>query len=165
MAGKLRSGNAVPVSDLAAAILDPALKRRAGISLGLIQSWDEIAGPRLGALSRPEKMDWPRRLHEDDPFQPATLVVACEGFAALQLQHETGELIGRINAFLGFAAVGRIRIVQKPVRAAERQRPRAPRPLTEAERLRIAGTTDVIEDEGLREALRRLGASVVGTRR
>ena len=54
-------------------------------------------------------------MHEDDPFEPATLVIACEGFAALHVQHETGEIIGRVNAFLGFNAIGRIRIVQKPV--------------------------------------------------
>ena len=54
-------------------------------------------------------------MQEDDPFQPATLIIACEGFAALHVQHETGEIIGRINSFLGFNAVGRIKIVQKPV--------------------------------------------------
>ena len=54
-------------------------------------------------------------MHEDDPFEPAVLVIACEGVAALHLQHETGEIISRINAFFGFNAIGRIRIVQKPV--------------------------------------------------
>ena len=106
----------MPVSDLASAILDPVLRKRAGISIGLVQSWDEIAGPRLAGHTRPEKIVWPRRMHEDDPFQPATLVIACEGFAALHVQHETGEIIGRVNAFLGFNAIGRIKIVQKPVR-------------------------------------------------
>ena len=105
----------MPISDLATAILDPVLRKRAGISIGLVQSWEEIAGPRLAHRSRPEKIQWPRRAHEDDPFEPATLVIACEGAAALYLQHETGEIIGRVNAFLGFAAIGRIRIVQKPV--------------------------------------------------
>ena len=33
------------MSDLATAILDPVLKKRAGISIGLVQSWEEIAGP------------------------------------------------------------------------------------------------------------------------
>ncbi|TGQ25262.1 DciA family protein, partial [Mesorhizobium sp. M4B.F.Ca.ET.214.01.1.1] len=104
-------GNPVPVSDLATEILDPVLRKRAGISIGLVQSWEEIAGPRLAIHSRPEKIQWPRRLHEDDPFEPAVLVIACEGMAALHLQHETGEIINRVNAFLGFTAIGRIRIV------------------------------------------------------
>ena len=95
MAGRTPYGNPVPVSDLATKILDPVLRKRAGISIGLVQSWEEIAGPRLASRSRPEKIQWPRRLHEDDPFEPAVLVIACEGMAALHLQHETGEIAGR----------------------------------------------------------------------
>jgi hypothetical protein len=163
MAGKRPYGNPVPVSDLVSSILDPILRKRAGISIGLVQSWDEIAGPRLAAHSRPEKIQWPRRLQEDDPFQPAVLVIACEGMAALHLQHETSEIIGRVNAFLGFAAIGRIRIVQKPLTTtATAPKPR-PRPLSEAQKARLAGTVGQIEDEGLRAALERLGATILGT--
>lgn len=165
MAGKGRFGNPVAVSDLAAQILDPVLRKRAGISIGLIQSWEEIVGARLASRTRPEKLNWPRRMSEDDPFQPATLVIACEGAAALQLQHEAGEVIARVNAFLGFTAVGRIRIVQKPV-APE---PRAPKPrmraLTQGEREGLSGQVHAIEDEGLRASLERLGASVIGSRK
>lgn len=164
MTAKRPRGNPVPVSDLASDILDPVLRRRAGISIGLVQSWEEIAGPRLAALTRPEKIQWPRRMSDGDPFEPAVLVVACEGIAALRLQHETGELIGRVNAFLGFSAIGRLRIVQKPVAAAARQRP-APRPLAPAEAEKLAGTVGGIEDAGLRASLERLGASVLGARK
>jgi len=143
MAGKVPNRNPVPVSDLASRILDPMLRRRAGISIGLVQSWDEIAGPRLARLSRPERIQWPRRLDEDDPFQPAVLVIACEGFNA----------------------VGRIRIVQKPV-TAEKPRPRPVlRELSQAERKKLSGTVGPIEDEGLRAALERLGARVLGGKR
>lgn len=165
MAGKRRSGNPVPVSDLTSAILDPVLRKRAGISIGLVQSWEEIAGPRLAGRSRPEKIQWPRRMHEDDPFEPAVLVVACEGAAALHLQHETGEIISRVNAYLGFNAINRIRIVQKPVATGgEKMRPRL-RPLTEPEKKKLSGTVEHIEDADLRASLERLGASILGARK
>jgi len=165
MAGKQPFGNPVPVSDLATEILDPVLRKRAGISVGLVQSWEEIVGPRLAAKTRPEKIQWPRRLHEDDPFEPATLVVACEGVAALHLQHESGEVIGRVNAFLGFTAIGRLRILQKPIiDTSLPPRPR-PRQLTDGERAQLRATVGNIEDEGLRASLERLGATVIGTRR
>lgn len=154
-----------PVSDLAAAVLDPVLRRKAGISIGLVQSWEEIVGPALARATRPERLQWPRRRHEDDPFEPATLVLACEGVAALHLQHQTGEVIGRVNAFLGFEAVGRIRIVQKPVRPPAAPPRRAPGPLSAEQRERLARGTSGIEDQSLREALQRLGASVIGRRR
>ena len=41
MAGKRPYGNAVPVSDLASAILDPVLRKRAGISIGLVKESDD----------------------------------------------------------------------------------------------------------------------------
>jgi hypothetical protein len=165
MAGKSGRGNPVPVSDLATEILDPILRKRAGISIGLVQSWEEIAGPRLASHTRPEKIVWPRRMQEDDPFQPATLIIACEGFAALRVQHETGEIIGRINSFLGFNAIGRIKIVQKPVQSAgPRQKPRL-RALSPDEEGHIAGVVGGVEDEGLRASLERLGRTILGSKK
>jgi hypothetical protein len=164
VAGRRALGNPVPVGDIAGTVLDPVLRRRAGMSVGLIQSWEEIAGPRLAAHTRPERIAWPRRLQEDDPFQPATLVIACEGFAALHVQHETGEIIGRVYAFLGFNAIGRIRIVQKPVRKAdERAKPRL-KPVTPTEAAKIAKVVGGVDDEGLRAAFERLGRTVLGSR-
>jgi hypothetical protein len=165
MAGKGHDRNPVPVSDLATAILDPVLRKRAGISIGLVQSWEEIVGPRLAHSSRPEKIQWPRRMHDDDPFEPAVLVIACEGTAALHLQHETGEVIGRVNAFLGFSAVGRIRIVQKSVGQLSGKPKLSSRALSQEEKARLAKTVGKIEDDDLRASLERLGATIVGARK
>ncbi|MDQ2635011.1 MAG: DUF721 domain-containing protein [Pseudomonadota bacterium] len=165
MAGKGHNRNPVAVSDLATQILDPVLRKRAGISIGLVQSWEEIVGPRLARSSRPEKIQWPRRRGDDDPFEPAVLVIACEGAAALHLQHETGEIIGRVNAFLGFGAVARIRIVQKPVTQPSMEPKPIPRALSPEEKARLARTVGEIEDDDLRASLERLGATIVGTRK
>ena len=162
MAEKRRSYNAQPVSDLSSAILDPVLRRRAGISVGLVQSWEEIVGQKVAAHSRPEKILWPRRASEDDPFQPATLVVACEARAAMHIQHETTEIISRINSFLGFQAIGRIRLVQKPVNNTNRKPKPELRPLTSNESNKLAGRLEAIEDEGLRQSLEALGRAVLG---
>ncbi|MEK1886816.1 MAG: DciA family protein [Phyllobacterium sp.] len=148
-----------PLADPAAGVLDPVLRKRAGITIELVQAWDEVVGASLGGLSRPLKLLWPRRAHEDDPFQPATLVIACQGFTAMRIQHETGEIINRINAFLGFAAVGRIKIEQKPV-ALPVAKKRALPPVDAETARKISHTVQPIEDEGLREALERLGQSI-----
>ncbi|HTV67405.1 MAG TPA: DUF721 domain-containing protein [Rhizobiaceae bacterium] len=154
-----------PVSDIASEILDPVLRKRAGISIALVQSWDEIVGTRLADRTRPEKINWPRRMTDDDPFEPATLVIACEGAAALHVQHETTEIISRVNAFLGFNAVGRIKIVQKPVNAGPAKLKPVLRPLTPTETGKIAAKVGAIEDGGLRESLERLGRTVAGSRK
>lgn len=158
MAG--RGSGPTSVSDLAASVLDPVLRRKAGMSMALVQSWEEIAGERLAARSRPERIAWPRRREEGDPFEPATLVIACDAFAALQVQHETTEIIARINAFLGYPAIGRIRIVQRPVRPSGPARRPPLRQLRAEERAEIGRLTGGIEDEELRAALARLGESV-----
>jgi hypothetical protein len=165
MAGTTRFSKPTPVSDLAGQVLDPVLRRRTGMSIALVQSWEEIAGVRLAALTRPERIAWPRRLHEDDPFQPATLVIACEGFAALHVQHEADEIVARANAFLGFGAIGRIRIVQKPVRRRD-DAGRKPRlgPVSKEDEARISAAVRPIENEGLRASLEALGRSVVAAR-
>lgn len=155
----------VPVSDLASDLLDPVLRRRAGLSIDLVQCWGEIVGERLADRTRPEKIAWPRRLTEDDPFEPATLIIACEGPAALHVQHETSEIIARANAFLGFAAIGRVKIVQKSVAMTRPEARPRPRALNEDEQDRLARITGGIEHDGLRESLQRLGQSVIGSRR
>ncbi|HMF66924.1 MAG TPA: DciA family protein [Phyllobacterium sp.] len=148
-----------PLADPAAGILDPVLRKRAGITIELVQAWEEVVGSALGAQSRPLKLLWPRRAHEDDPFQPATLVVACQGFTAMRIQHETGEIISRVNAFLGFAAVGRIKIEQKPIEQPVAKRRSLP-PIDAATADKVSRSVEPIEDDGLREALQRLGQSI-----
>jgi hypothetical protein len=170
MAGKRQGRYAVPVGDLATTILDPVMRKRAGRSTALLQCWDEIAGERRAANTRPERIAWPRRAHEDDPFEPATLIIACEGAAALRLQHQTAEIINRANAFLGFAAIGRIKIVQKKVvQTAPLEKPslRAPslRALTDGERARVASSVGPITNDALRASLERLGRSVLASRK
>ncbi|MBL8584542.1 MAG: DUF721 domain-containing protein [Rhizobiaceae bacterium] len=164
MAGNWDNRNPVAVSDLTDAIIDPVLRRRTGLSVALVQSWEEIVGPRLAASSRPERIRWPRRVGEDDPFEPAVLVIACSGVSALHLQHETAEVLSRVNAFLGYQAIGRIRIEQKPVADTSRKPALPPRSLTEPERTFLDRTVGAIEDDGLRASLERLGATIL-TRR
>lgn len=157
--------SAVPVSDLVTEVLDPVMRKRAGISIGLVQSWEEIVGPRLAASSRPQRIVWPRRIRDDDPFEPAVLEIACEGLAALHIQHQTGEIITRVNAFLGFSAVGRIKILQKPVSAPAKTARKAPAPISASEASALDARLRPIEDEALRASLERLGRSVMGSKR
>ena len=155
------------ISEIANGMLDPLLARRAGIDTMLLGSWGEIAGPEFAGCTRPEEIRWDRRQGretvEEGGFTPGVLTVACEGARALFLMHSRDELIGRINAFFGYPAVDRLRIVQKPVAEAaprRRQRPLAP---GDAERLGVM--LGEIEDAGLRASLERLGRAVMSSRR
>ncbi len=154
------------IAEVANGIIDPVLARRAGISTALLGSWDEIAGEDFADCSRPEKIAWPRRDASDEPggYQAGVLTIACEGARALFLTHAQGELISRINAFFGFPAVRQIRIIQKPVSQAIKQRPRM-RPLQGEAAQRLEDMMEGIDNDALKKAVTRLGTAVFQKKR
>ncbi|MCJ8310497.1 MAG: DUF721 domain-containing protein [Rhizobiaceae bacterium] len=170
---------AQPVSDLVSKLLDPVIERRAGMTMDLIASWEEIVGERHAALSRPEKLNWPRRSDDEDPFEPATLVVACDGGHALFMQHDSTEVLASVNDYFGFTAVSKLKLVQKPLQTMpQRRKARMPRgggggegggeggagsqrgELAQAKADRLEAMVDGIEDENLKKALKKLGKGV-----
>lgn len=154
------------ISEIANGLVDPILARRAGINTMLLGAWSEIAGEDFADCTRPEKIAWQRRASEsggDDGFQPGTLTVACEGARAMFLAHSQDQLVQRVNAFFGFPAIQRIRIVQKPVHPVER-RPKGSPKLDSGREKRLAGMLEEIEEPALREALERLGRGVMAGR-
>ena len=159
---------AFQIAEAANRVIDPVLRRKAGISTALLGSWDEIAGSEFADCSRPEKITWPRRnadrLGEAGGMEPGVLTIACEGARALFLAHGQGELIQRINGFFGFPAIRQIRIVQKPVSPHMPAR-RRPRPLSPGERHHLDALTAEIENAALKAALDRLGRGIYGSRK
>lgn len=151
------------ISEVANGLIDPILARRAGINTMLLGAWDDIAGPEFADCTRPEKIAWPGRAHHgaDEPFRAGSLLVACEGARALFLTHSQDQLVQRVNAFFGFNAIERIRIVQKPV-APAKGRTRRPVRLAENQQRRLDGMLHDIDDEKLKAALERLGRNVIG---
>ncbi|MCK5931181.1 MAG: DUF721 domain-containing protein [Fulvimarina manganoxydans] len=167
MASDRRFG-ARPLADIASKVMDPVLRRKAGMTADLLAAWPEIAGLRLGDASRPIKLAWPPARGnpgEENAFEPATLIVACEGPAALRLQHQAGELVSRVNRFYGYAAVARLKIVQGTVREAPINRRVSIRALSATDRESIEAMTGHIEDEGLRETLKAFAEATLSRKR
>jgi hypothetical protein len=152
----------------------PGLTRKAFEKHGfsattLITDWPTVVGRELAAVTSPERLKWPRPVEyaEDGTDAPAgakgrpgaTLVLRVDGSQALAVQYGARQIIERINAYFGCAAVAELRIVQAPVGetpAARRPARRTAEPLTHE----VAG----VSDAGLRDALARLGAGVRATR-
>lgn len=154
-----------PVAELVGKVLEPVIARRTGMTLDLMRAWPELAGPKYGELTRPEKIDWPRRVNHEDPFEPATLVVACDGSIAVFFQHDQTAILDRINLFFGFQAIRRIRIVQKPVRKDPKPARNKPSALSNEDEARLAALLDGIDDPELRNSLEALGRGVLGRER
>lgn len=157
-----RSG-ARPLAELIGPCLGPAIAKQGFSGADILVSWPEIVGERLGAMSQPVKLDWPRRRREDEraPSEPGTLVVRTDGAAALELQHLAPVVIERVNAYYGWRCVGRIVLKQAPVRRA-RPAGVAPRTLAPEAASDIAGRIAAIADPALGRALTRLGTALLG---
>jgi hypothetical protein len=149
--------SAKPLSALLGGVFSDAYARRGFATRELVTRWAEIAGSEVAAHSEPIKIQWPRPV-EGQPQQSATLVLRVEGPAALEIQHASDVILQRVNRFFGWNAVGRLALRQAPL---SRRIPRkATRPPDEAEVASVAETLSSIEDDGLRAALARLGASI-----
>ena len=95
---------------------------------------------------------------EGQPQEPATLVLRVEGPVALEIQHASDIILQRVNRFFGWNAVGRLALRQAPL--SRKTVRKANRPPDEADVARLARTLSSIEDDDLRTALARLGASI-----
>src|SRR5690349_1550800 len=117
-----------PLAELIEATLEPTLAAQGFSGHDIVASWPDLVGERLGAASRPVKVEWPRRrAGETGRPEAATLVVRVEGAFALELQHTAPLVLERINAVYGWRCIGRLVLKQGPVgREARRPRPVPP---------------------------------------
>jgi hypothetical protein len=149
--------SAKPLSVLLGDVFSHAYARQGFAARELVTRWAEIAGPEMSAHCEPLKIQWPRPV-EGQPQEPATLVLRVDGPMALEIQHASDVILERVNRFFGWSAVGRLALRQGPLSRRERPVPaRAPDAGKVAE---VAKTLSSVEDEGLRAALARLGASI-----
>jgi len=152
--------------DVAGKIVGKTFVQQGFGSAELVTRWTEIVGADIAAHSEPIKIQWPRGVsHPSSPRreqsggaqEPGMLLLRVEGPAAIEIQHLTNVICDRVNQFLGWRAIARIRLQQAPLRRGARARTRAPDAIAAA---RIAAALPEIADEGLKRALARLGAAV-----
>lgn len=154
------------LAELVGAAINPVLAKQGFGESDIILHWRDIVGARLGEVSEPMRLQWPSRPPGRSPDaapEPATLIVRIEGAFAIELQHLAPLVIERVNARLGWRCVGRITLRQGPVRRAPPKRRSAPvDPAAAREAQEAAGS---IADEGLRDAIARLGAVALSDNR
>jgi hypothetical protein len=106
----------------------PGLTRNAFQKFGfstatLVTDWPVIAGAELAAYTAPERLKWPRGVERSEDGAQlagkgrsgATLVLRVDGARALEVQYKSRQVLERINAYFGYAAVAEQRILQAPV--------------------------------------------------
>jgi len=125
---------------------------------GLAARWREIVGEPLARATEPVKLVKSRT-------SGATLEIRVDGPAAALIQHQAPQILDRTNLFLGAGAVGRLRIVQGPVKARGAPKtaspPRRRAPLDAAHEAELEASVADARDEALRRALLRFGRNVL----
>lgn len=152
-----------PLADLIGATLDPICARRGFGSASLLSWWPDIVGPDYEESTFPESIHWPKRYDQRGAdATTATLTVRVLPSHALFFQHELPQVLERINQFLGYQAIGRVRIVQGKIsRPQSEQRPQL-RPLSDTESAELDARLTDISETDLQSSLKRLGAAILG---
>ena len=156
----------------------PALTRKAFEKYGfstaaLVTDWVRIVGRELAAATAPERLKWPRGVAPADvegnaPGQGrrgATLILRVDGGLSLDVQHKARQIIERINGYLGYGAVARLKLEQGRLPKPRQSAMREPGPLQPAEQAALDAAVGGIGDPDLRRALDALGRAVKGLRR
>ena len=145
-----------PLADFLHRTLKDAFAKQGFASTELVTRWADIVGAEIAAHSQPEKIRWPRPADGRTP-EPGILVLRVDGPMAVEIQHLSGVVLERVNRFLGWQAVGALRLRQAPLGRQEKPSRPGPDPQATA---RIAAELTEIADENLRDALARLGAAI-----
>ena len=148
---------------LASAIARTRAKDGRGASIARLRAeWSAIAGPDLARSTRPEALVAGRGAR-GSTSGGKLLRLRVSGAAALEVQHQTGQIVERVNAYFGHKLVDDIRLVQGTIaRTPPPLVPPAPDPQTVS---RVAQKAASVTDPELRAALTRLGARVALNRR
>ena len=154
---KPRPISAKPLSVLLSEVFSDAYAKQGCAARELVTRWADIAGPEIAAFSEPLKIQWPRPV-EGQPQEPATLILRVEGPMALEIQHASDVILQRVNRFFGWSAVGRLALRQAPL--SRRPQPKASGAPDKNAVAKVAETLSAVENEELRAALARLGASI-----
>lgn len=137
--------------------LDEKYGRGAG---ALEPRWREIVGDQLARVTRPQKLTKSRA------GGGGTLELRVAGPAALLVQHQSADILARVNLFLGPGAVEKLRIAQGPVKplplpaASKKGSRRKFEPLDAASEAQLAKSVEAAPDV-LKSALATLGRAVM----
>lgn len=145
------------VSSLLKRLGGPAMRRFGALESGLIAEWPAIVGEFVAERSAPVKLTWPRGKDAQ-----AVLEITVESAIAPELQHLEPQILERINAYFGFASVGRLKLTHGRIAPREERKP-ATRPLTPEEEAALEGRLAPVGAEGVKRALEALGRRVWGS--
>jgi hypothetical protein len=148
-----QKSKARPVAALIGKAIDPVIRKRGLARADLIAWWPDIVGAAYAEATVPDRIRWPK------DGSPAVLFIRCDPALALPLEYEREAVRQRLNGFLGFPAVGEVRIVQHPVGHATEKK--MPEPEPDPQKIRALSDRLGDLDQPLRDSLMALGRNII----
>ena len=139
-------------------LIQVSFSKRGFVDGEILHRWPTIIGEMLAKASHPEKIIYSKGRNGNGTLQ---LRVGNSGLA-LDIQHMEPMILDRINAYFGYRAISRIKIIQAPLPTQKEQPNYKPRVLTEAEKKSLDQQLSTLGDPKLKNALKSLGESVTG---
>src|ERR1043165_8782670 len=126
--GSMRENGFRAVGGLAQRLAARLAKGRGASIARLRAEWSAVVGPDLARITRPEALTASRGR------SGKLLRLRVPGAAALEVQHKSGQVVERVNAYFGHKMIDDIRLVQGAIVAPKAAPPRpAPDARREAE--------------------------------
>lgn len=146
------------IGGLAQKLTSGMAKGRSTSLVRLKADWPAVVGPELARTTRPDAL-----LAGRGARAGKALRLKVSGAAALEVQHRSGQIVERVNAYFGHKMIDDVRIVQGVI-SAPPPAPKVPRPDPVVEQA-VANRTASVQDPDLRAVLTRLGARITTGRR
>lgn len=126
-------------------IAKAVLAKHGRVYAAVLGEWPAMVGPKLAAVSLPEKL-----------APGGILVIRVTSGAAMEIQHTEPQILERINAYLGPQVIRRLKLIQGPVFGRTPAPPSPPRPDPVVDSA-VESALKTVTDPELKAALARFG--------
>lgn len=150
------------------AVARSALGKDWSLYATILDHWPEIVGVDYAKDTTPVKIVFPKGKKKDEKWAQGNrtggiLTIRLPQGLTFTFSHNTEQIKTRINNFFGYEAIGKIAFESfYPSPKAEKA---APPPLTDLEKDTLQSHIKNIDNNELRDALERLGASVLANQK
>ncbi|MDR1694727.1 MAG: DUF721 domain-containing protein [Lactobacillaceae bacterium] len=98
------------ISNIITPFAKKILGKRGFVEVDIIINWDKIVGADLAKYTSPQKIDFKKNERGNGTLYIETI----SGAFALEVQHKEKIVIEKINAYFGYNAISKLRIIQNP---------------------------------------------------
>ena len=149
-----RVNRTIGLNEAVAKAIGPVFQKRGFASRDIITQWQSIAPAPYNRVAIPDRLAWRRGT---EGAEGAILYLRCSPSHSLALTHESANISAAVNRYFGYVLVGEIRLSIEPFSSGSDEKKDGERVLTSRMRETVDSTISHVEDEDLKEALRRLG--------